>query len=89
MASIFISLPYQYDEVEIEKFLKDHNLKHIAAHDDYYIKRGDGIRGRSGHMARVLDTPTNEVGEPFMVIANNNLSKNKMYDEFQSYEERD
>jgi hypothetical protein len=87
MASLLIELPYSYSKEEIATWLADRKLVHMPGnrHFGHYICTGDALRAHNGTIARVVDTCRNEVGEPFIRIANNKLSKEQMDELFDTY----
>jgi len=83
MAKLTIELPYSYDQKDIATWLADNSLTHLKSHGEYWIKSGDALRSSKGVIARVVWEGRNEVGEPHIVIANNKLSSDEMFSQFQ------
>lgn len=82
MASIWIELPYGYDANDIKQFLTDHKLTHLKSHGEYWVRVGDALKSDKGVIARVMEAKRNEVGEPHICIANKNLTKEELTEQF-------
>ena len=85
MACISIELPYQYDRDDLYDWLKTYGLSLIKKKGNtmsQYIQTGDGLKSSKNVIARVVETKHNEVGEPFIFIANNKLTVEEMYAHF-------
>ena len=82
MGAIAIELPYNYDDEDVVEFFEYHQAKHLPAknrtHLTWIVKTNDGVRLKNGVVCRVVDTVRNEVGEPFMVIANKKFTEDEL-----------
>lgn len=83
MAKLTLELPYSYDQKDIATWLTENSLTHLKSHGNYWIKSGDALKSAKGVIARVVWDGRNEVGEPHIVIANNKLSSDEMFTQFQ------
>jgi len=82
MAKLLLELPYSYCKEDIAEWLSDRSLVHLKSHGNHWITTGDALKSSKGVIARVVDTCRNEVGEPFITIANNKLSREEMDEQF-------
>jgi len=84
MAKLTFELSWNYDEAEYLKLLQDNNLAHLKSHGSRFIKTGDAFKSSKGVIARVVDTfPNYENLSYDITIANNKLSIEEMYAQFQ------
>jgi hypothetical protein len=83
MAKLTIELPYSYTEANITEWLESNKLTHLKTHRQYLIRTGDALKSSKGIIARVVWDGRNEVSEPYIVIANNKLSSDEMFTQFQ------
>lgn len=88
MSAITLELPYNYTTNELNTWLKYKKLTLLKGKSNKYshVQVGDALKSQNGAICRVVQTLRNEVGEPFIVIANNKLSKQGMYAEFDYFE---
>lgn len=85
MAKISFEMSWNYSEEEYNQFLKDNKLVHLKSHGDKYFKVGDALRSEKGCIARIMDKFNNyENLSHDYTIANNKLSTDEMYSQFQS-----
>ena len=84
MSALTLELPYNYDNTDLNIWLTNRRLELIKGKNNTFshVQRGDGIKAANGMVARVVETLSNEVGEPFIVIANNKLDRSEMYETF-------
>lgn len=78
MAKILVELPYNYSQEDLVEFFKLHKWEKLQKTPNEWIHQGDGVKSESGNIARVMEIPKNEVGEKFLVLANNKLSASEM-----------
>lgn len=85
MAKLTFEMSWNYSEAEYEQFLKKNKLVHLKSHGDKYFKSGDALRSEKGCIARIVDKFNNyENYSHDYTIANNKLSEDEMYTQFQS-----
>lgn len=85
MAKLTFDMSWNYSEAEYDQFLKENKLVHLKSHGDKYFKVGDALRSEKGCIARIMDKFNNyENLSHDYTIANNKLSVDEMYSQFQS-----
>jgi hypothetical protein len=85
MAKLTFEMSWNYSEAEYDQFLKENKLVHLKSHGDKYFKVGDALRSEKGCIARIMDKFNNyENLSHDYTIANNKLSVDEMYTQFQS-----
>ena len=84
MAKLTFDMSWNYSEAEYDQFLKENKLVHLKSHGDKYFKVGDALRSEKGCIARIMDKFNNyENYSHDYTIANNKLSVDEMYTQFQ------
>lgn len=84
MAKLTFDMSWNYSEAEYDQFLKENKLVHLKSHGDKYFKVGDALRSEKGCIARIMDKFNNyENLSHDYTIANNKLSVDEMYTQFQ------
>ena len=85
MATLTFEMSWNYSEAEYDQFLKENKLTHLKSHGDKYFKAGDALRSEKGCISRIMDKFNNyENLSHDYTIANNKLSVEEMYSQFQS-----
>lgn len=84
MAKLTFDMSWNYSEAQYDQFLKENKLVHLKSHGDKYFKVGDALRSEKGCIARIMDKFNNyENLSHDYTIANNKLSVDEMYTQFQ------
>ena len=80
MSKFIFSLPFNFDKDEWNKVLADLNAKLLKSktNKEWFPQAGDALRFENGIVVRIMDRVTNEVGEPFLIVANNHISVKKI-----------
>lgn len=78
MAATFLTLPYNYDEKELNQWLGDRELSHQKEHKERWIKAGDALLDKAGHIARVMSISRDRQDRPTILIVSKDLTKEEL-----------